>query len=109
MRKSVALAGIAGDAGTDYIFPSRLPPPITGKHMVDIEMTAIKQIAAVLACVFIPLKDIVSREFDFFFGQAVKKAENNDPWHPDGERYGLKHPWFGIGEGKIPPTQKIMC
>lgn len=74
MRKAVAFACVARDAGADDIFPGGLPTAVAGEDMVNIEMTAIKGVTAVLACVFIPLKDIVSCEFDFFFGKPVKET-----------------------------------
>jgi hypothetical protein len=83
MRKAVAFACVARDAGADDIFPGGLTTAITGQHMVDIELIAIKGVTAVLACVFIPLKDIVSREFDLLFGKPVKETENNDSRYAD--------------------------
>ena len=42
--------------------------------MVNIEMAAIEKIAAVLACIVIPLKDIVSRKFDLLFRKTVEET-----------------------------------
>ena len=104
VRETISLAGIARDAGADDIFPSGLSSSVTGQHMVDIEMTAVKMLAAVLAGVFIPFKDIESRKLDLLLGEAIKEAEDDDPWHTDAERDRLQHPGLRIREGKITPA-----
>jgi hypothetical protein len=108
MREFVSLARVAGDAGADDIFPGGLSPSVARQDMIDIEMAAIENSGAVLASVFVALKDIVARELDLFFRQAVKEAEDDDLRNPDPQGNGLKHPRLGMGNGKILPTQKIM-
>lgn len=76
--------------------------------MIDIQVAAVEEIPAVLACIPVTLENIQPCEFNLFFREAVKKGQNDDPWNPDSQGDGLEHPGFGIGEGKIPPTQKIM-
>ena len=83
MRNAITFACFSRDAGADNIFPGGLTTAITGQHMVDIELVAIKGVPAVLACIFVPLKDIVSCEFDFLFGKPVKETENNDSRYAD--------------------------
>lgn len=76
--------------------------------MVDVEVRPVEMDAAILTGVFVALEDIVPREFDFFFWKPVKKAKNDDPGNPDFQRDGLEHSRFRIGDGKMPPTRKIM-
>lgn len=76
--------------------------------MVEIEIRAVKDHAAVLAGVFVPFKDVVSSELDLFFGKSLKEAEYNNARNPDAERDCLKHQGFRIYRGKITPTRKIM-
>ena len=85
VREFVSLAGVAGNTGTDDIFPSSLTSTIAGQDMVDIEMAPVKMFAAVLAGILIPLKNIVPRELDLFFWQTVKETKNDDSWYPDVE------------------------
>ena len=74
MRESVALACVAGDAGTDNIFPCRLPASIPWKNVIDVQIAAVEQIAAVLARVLVTFKHVQSCEFDFLFGEPVKET-----------------------------------
>ena len=106
--KAVSLARVAGNAGTDNIFPSGLSTAVARKDMVDVEIRPVEVNAAILTGVFVALEDVVSRELDFFFWKPVKKTKNDDPGNPDFQRDGLEHSRFGIGDGKMPPTGKIM-
>ena len=76
--------------------------------MVDVQVAAVEKISAVLTSVPITLKHIQSCEFDFFFREPVKQGKNDDSWNSNPQRDGLQHLGFRIGEGEIPPTQKIM-
>ena len=66
--KPVSLPGIAGNAGAHDIFPSRLPASIPWKNVIQIQLLAGLHAVAILACVFVPLENIVSRELHFLFG-----------------------------------------
>lgn len=76
--------------------------------MIDIQIITLKKIAAVLARVFIPLKDVEAGEFHFLLWQSIEEAEDDDAGNADLQRDRLQHPGLRIGEGKMPPTQKIM-
>lgn len=104
VRKSVSLAGVAGDARANYVFPCGLPTAVARQHMVDVKVGSFEAVAAILAGVFVALEDIVPRKLHIFFGQSVEEAEHDDPRYADPERNGLEHPRFGIGEGKMSPT-----
>jgi hypothetical protein len=107
--KFVTLARVAGDAGADDIFPSRLPAAITGENVVDVEAGTVEHDTAVLAGVSVPFKNVVTGELDLLPGETIEKAEDDDPGNPDAEGNGLQHPFLGMGSGKITPTQKVMC
>jgi hypothetical protein len=106
--ESVPFPCIAGNAGTDDIFPSGLAAPVTREHMIDIEFRTIEVNSTILTSVLVTLEDIVPSELDFFFWKPVEKTENDDSGNPDFQRDSLKHPWFRIGDGKMSPTGKIM-
>ena len=72
--QTIPLAGVAGNARADDIFPGGLAPAIARKDMIDIKPTAIEADAAVLAGVLVPLEDIMTRELDLFLGKAVEEA-----------------------------------
>ena len=63
---TVGLLGIALDAGANNIFPRRRAAAVAGDDVVQIQVLALKYPAAILAGVFVALKDVVAREFNFF-------------------------------------------
>lgn len=83
VRKAVPLACVARDAGTDDVLPSRLAATIAGKHMIEVEVGTVENLPAILAGVFVPLKDIEAREFDLFFRKPLEEAEHDDAGNPD--------------------------
>jgi len=108
MWKAVPFARIARDTGTNDIFPCCLSSAVAGHHVIEIEFRSIKDHPAVLAGVFVPLKDVVSRELDLFFRKTLEEAEHDNAWNPNAKLDRLKHPGFGIHRRKIPPTRKIV-
>ena len=108
VREFVPLARVAWDAGADNIFPSGLSSSVAWQDMIDIEMIAIKNGGAVLAGILIPLKNIVPRELDLFFWQAVKDAEDDDPRNANPQGNCLEHSRLGIQQRKITPACEIV-
>lgn len=51
--------------------------------MIDVQIITLKVMSAVLACVFIALKDVETCEFDFFLGQSVEEAKDDDARNAD--------------------------
>lgn len=108
MGKTVTLPRITGDAGTDDVLPGRLTPPVAGKNVIEIEITAVQGLATILAGVFIAFEDVVARELNFFFGEAFEKKQNNDPRDPDVNRDRLDHFRLRADPGEVLPTIEIM-
>jgi len=108
VREAVPLASVAGNAGADDVFPGRLATAITGEDMIDVQTGSIEESSAVLACVLIALKHIQAGELDLFFREAIEETKDNDSRDPDPQGDGLKHSRLRIGDGKMPPAQKIM-
>ena len=71
-RQSVALTRIAGDARANDVFPRRCSAPIARQNVVEIEFASIKNLAAVLAGVLVPLKNIVASELYFLFRKTIE-------------------------------------
>src|SRR5438034_3126800 len=59
-RKAVALAGIAGDARANHVFPSRRSTAVARHDVIQIEFASIESLAAVLAGVLVALEHIVA-------------------------------------------------
>jgi hypothetical protein len=53
--------------------------------VIQVQITALKNLAAVLAGIGVPLKNIVAGEFDFLFRQPIKNQQQNHPRNPDFE------------------------
>ena len=53
--------------------------------MVEIQVFAVEDLAAVLAGVFVPLEDIVPRKLDLLLGQMVVNDQQDYAGHPDPE------------------------
>ena len=89
LRGAVGLAGVALNAGTHNVFPRSRPAAVSWGHVIKVQILAVKNLAAVLAGVFIALKNIVTRELHLFFGQAIIDQQQDDSWHPDAEGDGM--------------------
>ena len=96
VRETVPLARIARNAGADDVFPSSLAAAVAGQYVVEVEFRSVEQNAAVLAGVSVTLEDVVSRELDLFFWQALKETEDDDARYPDSQGDCLEHPGLGI-------------
>lgn len=106
-RCAITLAGITFDAGTDDVFPSGGPAAITGNDVIQIQIFAIKNAPAILAGVFVALKNVVPRELDFLFGQPIKCEQQNHLGNSDFERDGMNAFRMRLALGKMMPLAKI--
>src|SRR5207247_8897465 len=81
--KAVALARIAGDAGTNHVLPSGRPSPIARHNVIQIEFAPIKHLSAVLASVLVALKNIVASELYVLFRTQIENQQDNHSWATD--------------------------
>ena len=72
-RKTVAFTRVARNTRANHVFPSRRPAPVARHDMVQIEFTAIEELAAVLAGVLVSLKHVVSGEFYFLLRKPIER------------------------------------
>jgi hypothetical protein len=106
---SIRLAGIAGDAGTDNIFPGCGATPLAWNHMVQIQFLAFENHTAVLAFVLVPFENIVPGKLDLFFGEPIKDHQDDDPWNPDFKRNSVDAFGMWLLVREITPSTKIKC
>ena len=85
-REAIALTRIADNARAHYVFPRCRPAPITRHNVIQIKVAPIKEMAAVLARVFVSLKYIVTREFHFFLREAIEHKQHDHPRDTNLER-----------------------
>jgi hypothetical protein len=76
--------------------------------MVQIQIIAIKESAAVLAGVLVPLKNVVPGKFYFLFWQPIKKQEHDHARDPNFPSNGGDDFVFRRSCGEVTPTIKIM-
>ena len=77
--------------------------------MIEVKVFALENFAAILASISIPLENVVTGEFNFFFGQPVEHNQQNHSGNPDLKRdsvdgFGV---WFLMR--KILPLAKVEC
>ena len=104
---SVRLDRITPDTGTDNVLPSGRSATVARDHVVQVQVFAIKLVAAILARVLISLEDVVSRELDFFLGLTIEEHQQNDARHAHAKRDGVDAFRMGFALGKIAPLVKI--
>lgn len=100
----VALAGIAGDAGADDVFPGGGTTGLPRNHVVQIQVRAVKYFAAVLAGVLVSFKNVVAGEFDFFLGIAIEKPKEDYLGNPQSHGDSLEHFGVWVLRRKISPA-----
>ena len=76
---------------------------IAGNDVVEIQILAVKSLAAVLAHVVVALENIVPGELDLFFGQAVEHDQQDDAGHADFEGDGADAFRMRLLLGKVLP------
>jgi hypothetical protein len=83
VRSAIGFPGITFDAGANNIFPGCRAAPVTWNDMVEIQIFAFENTAAVLAGIPVTLENIVPGEFYFLLGKAIKQQEHNHPRDTD--------------------------
>ena len=84
--KLVALARVAWDAGANHVFPSGRPAPVAWHDVIQIEVTPVENLAAILAGVLVPLEYVVACEFDLFLWKPVEHEQHDHPRDTNLER-----------------------
>ncbi len=92
LRKPIAFARITWDARADDVLPCRRPSSIARHDVIEIQLVALKNLAAILAGVFVTLENI----------------QHNHARHADPPRNCRDHFVFRRGHGKIAPTLEIV-
>ena len=85
VRRAVGLARVALDARAHDVFPSRRPAAIARDDVVQVQILAVKNVAAILAGIFVALKNVVTRELHFLFRQPVIHQKQDDARDADAE------------------------
>ena len=75
--KPISLARIAWNTRADHVLPSCHSTAVAWYHMIEIQIVAIENLAAILAGVLVALEHIVSRKFYLFLWKPIEKEEHD--------------------------------
>ncbi len=106
-RRAVGLARVARNARADNVFPRRRAATVARDDVVEVQIFPVKNVAAILAGVFVALKNVVAREFHFLLRHPVIHEEQDDARQADAEGHGGDGFILGCGFGNVPPFLKI--
>lgn len=91
VRKTIAFPGVAGDAGTHDVFPTRFSTALTWQDVVEVEVFAIKLTRTILTRVMIAFVDVLPRKFDLLARQAIEEQKDNDCRNSNVEAHRMYH------------------
>ena len=90
-RDTIALSGITGYARANHVLPNRRASAVARHNVIQIKIAPIKDVAAVLAGVLVPLEDVVACEFDLFLRKPVEHEQHDHPWDTNLKRDRRDH------------------
>jgi hypothetical protein len=76
--------------------------------MIEIQFISLKNLAAILAGVFVALKNVVASEFYFLFRETIEKEQHDHAWHTNLPRDSRHHFVFRRGRREIAPTFEVV-
>ena len=80
---------------------------IPGNYMIQIQIPPVFDLAAILAGVGVPFENILAGQLDLFFGNPVKKHEDNHTGNPDPKANGSQRILSLIVLTELPPTVEV--
>ena len=108
LREPVAFACVTLNTRANHIFPRRHSAAITRHDMIEIQITSLKNLSAILTDIFVALENIVARKLHFLFRETVEKEQHDHARNANLPRNGRYHFMFWRGRGKIAPTIEIV-
>jgi len=108
LRKPIAFTRITWDARAHDVLPCRRPSSIARHDVIEIQLVALKNLAAILAGVLVTLENIVPRELHFLFRETIEKEQHDHARHADPPRNCRDHFLFRRCHGKIAPALEIV-
>ena len=107
-RQPIALARIAGDAGTNDVFPSGGSSAVTRHDVIQIQFAAIEKLAAVLARVLVPFEHVVPSKLYFFFRKPIEHQQHDHSRDTNFERNSCDYFVIRRVRRQIAPAFEIM-
>ena len=76
--------------------------------MIKVQLVPLKNLAAILTSISVPLKDVVPGELYFFLRQSLEQQEHDYPRNANADGNCMDHFRFRIDTGKVAPAGEIM-
>lgn len=76
--------------------------------MIEVQLVPLKNLAAILTSIPVPLENVVPGELYFFLRQSLEQQEHDNPRNANADGNRMDHFRFGIGPRKVAPTGEIM-
>jgi len=108
MGQVIGFPSITLNTGTNNILPSRYAALIPGNHMVQIKLTPIEDLSAILAGILVPLENVMPGKLDFFLRQPIENQKHDNGGDPDLKGNGVNHFLLGFALGELPPTLEVV-
>jgi len=108
LRQPVAFARVTWNARANDVFPRRCPAAIARHDMIEIQIVAIENVAAVLTSVLVTLENVVTGELNLLLWQPIEKEQHDHA--RDANLPGNRRNQFVVrrSRGEIPPAVEIM-
>jgi len=106
LGRLIGLLRVAPDAGANDVLPGCRAAAVSRNNVVEVQIPAFKDVAAVLAGIAVALEDIVAGEFDLLFRQPVKHQQQNDARHTNFEGNGGNGFRMRFLLGEVAPLKK---
>lgn len=108
LRKPVALARVTRDARTNDILPRRRAAAIARQDVIEVQLNAIENVAAILAGVLVALENVVPGELHFLLRQPIEEQKNDHARDANLPRNGGYDFVLRRGRREIAPALEIM-
>src|SRR5439155_1360546 len=108
-RQPIAFARVAGNARANHVLPCSRPSAIARHDVIEIELAAVKNLAAVLAGVLVALKHVVPGKFHFLLWKPIENQKHNHPRDTNFERNRRDYLVIRSVCRQVTPAFEIMC
>src|SRR4051794_35394064 len=108
LRGAIGFESVAFNAGAHDIFPGGWAAAVAGNNVIQIEVFAVKNVAAILAGVFVPLKDVMTCELHFLLREMIVDDEQNHPWNANSKGDGMDRFRMRFLTGQIVPLVEVV-
>lgn len=91
VRELVSLAGVAAEARSDDVVPSRATAFVPRSHVIEIQLGFRQRFHAVLAGELVSQENIAARELHFQAGKTIIDRQDHDLWNPERDSRTMDH------------------